>query len=56
MSIPTPLVSSEFFLGDAFEPGDVVNDLFLQFRRILLPALVIVIAGFRRYREARRDR
>src|SRR5260370_12221962 len=37
---------AEFLFYDALEFGNIVANLFLQRRRILLPVLVKVIAGF----------
>ena len=46
---------AELFLRHLFQPGDVVNHLLLEFRRVLLVVLVEVIAGFRRDGETRGD-
>ena len=49
------LAIAELLLGDLFELGDVVSDLLLQFRGILLAVLVEVVAGLGGDREAGRN-
>ncbi len=47
---------TQLFPGYLLQPRHVRRDLFFQFRRILLPVFVKVIARFRRNRESRRNR